>query len=504
MWAVNNAGARYGSVPAAVQEIEWVKNEPGHCVFEYPTLHPKARTIQALTREVQVWRNGSLLWWGIPVRPDANADRVRWRARDLLWLFDHLYVGRPNRTDYLLNGSFESDLANWTTVNTTPTIVTDHVVRGTKAVRLEQLTAQQDAYLQQVVRVTGSGVGTVWTLAGHYYIPPETWEGEAFDARGLTLSRRDLAGNIVESTVFEITGDPQFRALPQRAEITISTPANVTEDLLIRPYSPAQHIYWDALSLTIYESISSVSSGYPNYDWTSDMSTMLEKLVQHAQDTAYLKKNLNIGTDCPASGKRVERHYQHSEHANIGDAMRDYPREGGPDYWIDYTPTTRTFRCRAVRGTHRPEAHRYLVWDAVRGRAVSNMAEEFSWAFEGEQAVSSSTVLGPGDGPDREEGGYNNAALFGDITMEHVRQAPPEASLNSLDPLAAEEVARFGNPELLTISFRQPELIGVLMPGDTLPVLIDYGFVPVDGTYRVVRLRLNCVTEVFTATLNKV
>lgn len=294
LWSVDRAGARFGTVRAQVEEIEWALNEPDSCRFAFGTLAPGAETVQALSREVQVWRNGRLMWWGVPVRPEANSKRVTVQASGLTWYFDHRYFGKANRTNYLLNGSFENDLANWTTVNTTPTIVGSHVVKGTKAVLLEQTTARQEAYLEQVVRVTGTAVGTVWTLAGHFFIPPETWQGEAFDARGLTISRRNLAGTILESAVYEISGASN-RGTAERGEILIATPANVTEDLLIRTYSPATQIYWDALSVTIFESVSSVSSGYPNYDWTSDMGEMIERIATHATDAAYDKSSLNLG-----------------------------------------------------------------------------------------------------------------------------------------------------------------------------------------------------------------
>lgn len=501
-WAVNKYGARYGNVKAQVDEIEWVLNEAGTASFQYSTLTPNGQVIKALEREVQIWRHGRLLWWGIPVRPDANAKRVQWRARELPWAFDHRYFGRADRSNYLDNPQFENGLTSWVTHNTTPTITASNKVLGGYAVQLEQITAQQDAYIEQALLVTGTGVGTLWTLVGWYFIDPVTWEGEAIGSRGLTLTRRDLGGVIQESGVYEVSGST-VRGLWQRAEVTVWTPPDVTEYLLIRCYSPAIHIVWDALSLTIMESLSSVSSGYPNYDWTSDEAEMIERIVQHAQDPAYNKSDLNIGTNCPVVGRRIEKHYQFAEHGGIGDALREYPKEGGPDFWIETTPTTRTFRTAAKRGTFRPDAGRYLVYSASRGRAMGNMAEDFSWAFDGEQAVSSSTILGSGDGPDREEGGFVDPGLFGGFTMEKVDQSPPGSSIDSLDRLASEMVVTLSNPELLTVSFKQPELIGVLMPGDTFPVVIDYGFVQVEAIYRVVRLKLTCATEVFTATLNR-
>lgn len=501
-WAVNKYGARYGNVKATVDEIEWVLNEAGTATFQYATLTANGQVIKALEREVQIWRHGRLLWWGIPVRPDATAKRVQWRARELMWAFDHRYFGRADRDNYLDNPQFENGLTSWITHNTTPTITASNKVLGANAVQLEQVTAQQDAYIEQAIGVTGTGVGTLWTLVGWYFIDPVTWEGEAIGARGLTLTRMDMGGIIQESGVYEISG-ATVRGLWQRAEVTVWTPPDVTEYLLIRCYSPAIHIVWDALSLTIMESIGTVSSGYPNYDWTSDEAEMIGRIVQHAQDPAYNKSDMNLGINCPVVGRRIARAYQFAEHGNIGDALREYPKEGGPDMWVETTPTTRTFRTAARRGTYRPEARRYLVYSASRGRGVGNMAEDFSWAFDGEQAVSSSTILGSGDGPDREEGGSVDPALFGGFTMEKVEQAPPDASIDSLDRLAIEMVVTLSNPELLTVSFKQPELIGVLMPGDTFPVLIDYGFVQVEAIYRVVRLRLNCRTEVFTATMNR-
>lgn len=504
VWSVNRFGARYGNVKATVEAIEWANNEPETVQFEFGTLQAGGSNVQALEREVQVWRHGRLLVWCVPVRPDANANRVRFRARGLGWYFDRRHFGKPDRENFLDNPQFEDGLTGWTVENTTPTIQSGQKNLGEQAVRLEQITAQQDAYLSQTLTVTGTGVGTLWTLVGWYMIDPAEWEGEALGARGLTLSRIQ-GSTIVESGVHEISGSTPRGIWLRSDEVTVWTPPDVTEDLQVRLYSPAKVIYWDALSLTIMESLSSVSSGYPDYDWTSDMATMMGSIVVHAQDAAYQKDDLNIGTYCPPTGRRIERHYQFAEHFSIGDALREYPKEGGPDFAVETTPTTRTFRTYSPRrGVDRPNLRLYLVnrGEGAHGNIVETGDDGFAWSFDGEQAVTRWTTLGNGDGPDREEGGAVDLGAFGGLALERVESAPPGASIDSLDRLAAEGLATFTNPVLLEVSFREPAWIGILLPGDRVPVLIDYGYVQVNATYRVVKLRLRCKDDVMRATLN--
>lgn len=461
--------------------IQLALNEPAAFGFRMKVRDRKARACVPIAREVQIWRHGRLLTFGPITRKDRNDKTVNVQCRGPEWYFDHRYMGRADRNNIISNGDFPGTYAPWTVHNTTPLVDTSNWKTGGSSLRLEQTTALQDAYMRYVADdYVATGVGSYLTLAGWYFIDPNGWVGEAIGSRGVTLRRlHATTGEVLQSDILEIDGtNPKGNW--QRFELNVWMPPDAVEDIEVRLYSPGGRIWFDALSLTLMESLAS------DVNWDdgdSDVAAVMRRIVEHAQDPAFNRSNLNIGTDCPPVGRRISIAYQFAEHQKIGEALREYPRQGYPDYWIDNRRTFRTAPGPGMRrGSYKPEWRASLIQRAD-GSAVGNVAaSSLGGFFDGEQAVSSATILAQGDGPDREEGGYVDALAYEGTTMEVVESAPPEADIDTLDRLAYERVQESKQAESLTWEYLKGDMIGELWPGDVVPVLFDYGDYDVPGT----------------------
>lgn len=461
----------------AFDQVTWELNGPGSMDF---TVHNYDTTFTAtdiLTNEVQLWRNGTFLWWGVPVRAEATPTRVRVSCRGLLWYFSRRFIGDADRTNYLSNPEFNGNLTSWTAQNTTATAVTTQRILGTHSAQLVQATAQQDAYLHQTFSITGTAIGTLVVVVAWYRITSTGWLGEAINKRGLTVSRK-TGSTIHESSVYEIDGASPRDAW-QRAEVSVWVPPGTTNDIQVRLYSPGGTIHWDATSATIMESLS-------NYN--ADQTDIASQIVLHLQDTAYGKSDLAIATSTPASGVLRDRHYQHADHHSGMRALAEFTLlEDGFDFDVAVTSTTRTFTTYYPRKGGTPSQ---LDFTAAR-------LSDWTLRIDGEAACSSITVLGDGDGPDREEGAAVDDTVFGGLILEDVIMAPPGAPIDSLDARAEEALRLRKKAQVLTVVVPAVDAdnaityIGNIAVGDVGTPTLAEGFSTVAGNWRLVRMTLD-------------
>lgn len=458
------------AVPGDVDET---LNRPAQ--FEF-VLDPAAALVEPIGYEAHVYRDDTCIFAG-PIRTarwDLNSRVVRYSCENGLSYFaDRNIDAGADRTNYLVNPEFEDDLDGWTAVNTTATADTDWHVLGVKSARLEQASAHQNAYLHQTVEdFTATGVGSLLTAVGWFHIDPDEWLGEALDRLGLVVSR--VAGGVIQASgVFDIDGDIP-RGSDQRAEATVWLPPNAVEDIDVRLYSPGGVINWDACSLTLMESLSSVEDVD---DFLMDQATIVANIVAFLQDTAYGKDNVAITADCPTTGVERERHYQFADHTPGLEAIVEFTElANGMDISCGPDRVFRTHYRR--RGTDRT--------GTVTLTDGSNCVLQ-SWAFEGHQAASGVVVLGEGDGPDREEGGASDSSLFGGRTVERVLTPRATVSIDTLDEMATEQLAVLSDPTVVEVEVTEPDLVGLLEPGDTVAADAAVGGLVVDGNWRIMR-----------------
>lgn len=70
-------GTKLGELEEAViDSIEWVLNGAGSMGFALPVTHAKAALTKLVKREVQVWRDDVLIWWGVPWQRRLDQNQV--------------------------------------------------------------------------------------------------------------------------------------------------------------------------------------------------------------------------------------------------------------------------------------------------------------------------------------------------------------------------------------------------------------------------------------------
>jgi hypothetical protein len=416
-----------------------------------------------------------------------------WQCADLLWYFSHRYMGRADRVNQLTNGDFEAGETGWTFSGVTHSVNTNtaYVVEGTQSEKLSGATADHNTYAIQTYTHGAGGyptgdfmTGSVWV-----YIPSATYLGGAVNDFGLVVRHKNTAGNVVDAAVANIDDNtPKNQWVPLEAGVANVLPGETVDVMLFPPHGDA---YFDLATLTFMESL---SFGYPSTP--ADVTDIITGIVNYAQNRVFDqgKSDLNIGTAGAATGVTRQVAYQFAEHRQILDAILEYVRNGTCDIGVEFDTTTRTFhvypgRKGSLYGTT-------LVLD-------THLAD-FSYSFDLEQAASSVILLGPGDGPDRPEGGAIDTTFAGGaFTSEIVEQAPDNTTIGQLDSRAAERLKVAAHPEILEVTtLPGVNVIGSLNVGDTVHVTIADGWVNIDGVYRVSRVDVDLDKDQGTYTLN--
>lgn len=514
---VDSAGVPFGELEKAQHgAITKELNRPDSWTIALGIDDPKAGlVIGERIREAQLWRGDQMLSWGPMVRPGADKANVAVSGNDALWYIGRRSIGRAGRTNYVPNGDFEEGLAGWAIGFSSPIeplvgrnpahwigqIRTDRQMTGRRSLYLEQKVSGQpkhgvtaSSYFGWEVDGLVSPEGDRWTLVAYAYVVGSKWRGPRLDSGGLGLGRFSTTevvmigaedGSVpaqpfpkpIEGAVAQID-DYTLRDQWVRLEVSLTQPpTGETELVAVRLHSPNGAVYWDRVSLTLEES---------SKFYGVDQALIAKGIVEHVQDPAFDKSDLNIETDCPLTGVLRDRVYLHQEHPNALDAVGEFAElDNGLDFSIAVTPTTRIFRTHyPARGTYRPKCRLEL------GQQIA----DFAWSFDGEGAANAIIVLGQGSGSGREEGfAIDPDAFAGGLTLEAVFSAPPETPIDSLDNLAAEYAVAAADPEILAVKTVPglEQVIGILEPGDTIPVRIRRGPLNIAETYRVTRLTLN-------------
>ncbi len=352
--------------------------------------------------------------------------------------------------------------------------------------------------------VFGGTRGIEATLTGWAYVRSSEFEGYGLDNRGLFLSR--MPANYRFSNYFTGAGLPNTwggrRALNTdvkehsastideehpfdrwvRHEVTIRVPPMSTEILHARVCGVQGFTGWDEVALTYDDAFEALDV---------DQSTIVEELLEHAQDPAFDKSDANIAAEAPPTGIVKSLVALHSEHANLWNLIEGFTEaEDGFDVSAAISPTSRKLVVHyPAKGSHRPGLALEL------GRNVA----DFAWTFDGEAGASSVIVLGTGDGSDREEASAIDPDAFaGGLTLEEVFSAPPDTPIELLESIATERLKQTTAPEVLALKtyphsdvIASRNLIGRLVVGDTTDVRIRRGGLELEDVYRVVRLTLN-------------
>lgn len=494
---VDQEGTPFGTVDnARISPVSSELNAAGSVTVTLATNDDDAALLQP-GREVQVYRTGQTdpLFWGPIVRAQAGLDESSWQCAGLLWYFAHRFMGRADRVNQLVNGDFELGEAAWAFADVTHSVNTDmdFVLEGSQSLRLEGTAADHAtfAYAGWDHPAGGYPGGDYITASAWVYVPSADYVGGAANDYGLVIiNRRD--GEVIGGGASEGIGD-DF-TFDQWVQLEVGIGGVIEGDAIeVRLFPPHGVAYYDLVTLTFMESL---SFGIPGP--AADVTDIIEGIVLYAQDQLagfdHGKSDLNIGFAGSATGVTRQVAYQFEEHRNILDAIMEYVRAGYCDIDIALTPTTRTF----------------TVYPPRKGSLYGTTLEldvnvaDFIHSHDLENAASTVVLLGPGDGPDRPEGGATDPTFVGGaFTAEIVESAPDDATVGQLDARAAERLATAAHPEILEVTtLPAAGVIGDLTVGDTVPVDISRGWVVIDDTYRVARIEADLFMDQATITLN--
>jgi hypothetical protein len=262
-------------------------------------------------------------------------------------------------------------------------------------------------------------------------------------------------------------------------------------------------ILWDAVQVVAMESVSTAQITGSATDEV-DIADIVGLLVSHAQRADVGKSNVNIGYASAPTGKTAVKHYQYADHVQFDEAVREFvDRDDVGDSSVVYaavangTSGTRTFTL------HTPRKGSDLS-GSVTLEFPGNIAD-YRYQRDGSTVVTRATILGEGDGPDREEGEYSDASAIGGLTLQDVRSSPPKTQINSLVPLATDVVNNWREPaDVIQVTVvTDPDLIDTVDVGDVVQVEIADGYVTISDTYRIVEWQLTCASDVLDLTLNR-
>jgi hypothetical protein len=362
-------------------------------------------------------------------------------------------------------------------------------------------TGMNSAYIGQTVSTQPNGVGLKVVVSGWFYI--DTFTSMATpDAYGLYMEAYNAAG------VFQ--GPPNYwpidsaapRKVWTKASFYMEVPPNESWTFHIRCYAPGGTIYYDDIKCVTMQSVSTEGVG-TNYRLPVDVGDIVQMLVNHVQKTSVGKSDLNIGVHTHTVGIKQERSYQYVDHMQFDQAMREFiERDDGFDYYIDLTPTTRTFfQFSHKRGTDRSAS----VTLKFTGGSSTNNCTDYTLTDDAGACITHQTMLGNDNGPEREQGDYTDASNVAGIILEDVRQAPQLVKVDSLQPLARDRVKRYGTPGVpRTLEMHvkgSSGLIGTLKCGDLVKINVSDGWTSILNTYRITTMELDCNQNILKVTV---
>lgn len=490
VWTVTGVDVGTGGSPidvpgAQVRSITWALNEPVSATIDIERVDAHLDQFTDPTREIQIHRDDTIMFWGPTVRSEITQDVANIQCADPAWYLTRRFFGKADRTNLLTNGDFEDGTTGWSAAGLTPVIDTTRAVHGGRSVRLSGPSAGHDSYLSQTyTHIQSYPTGDLLTVAAEVWVPSVDYRGDAFDGLQLYAERRNSGGTLLDTKF--TTLDPG--KMDQWVHVEVAIPSVLNDDTIeVRLYPPFGVAWWDLATLTAMESLSFIEQ---------DMATIIRGVVFYAQDRfpgfTHGKSNLYLDVDFAPTGVTMSRTWQFADHENIGAAIRAFTEQkSGIDWRVDYTDTTRTM---VVGHPHLGVTHTDLTLEW--GVNVS----KFRWSHDRTQGATSTVVLGPGDGPDRQEGGATLGSPAGP-TLEDVTVATDGTPIAALDLAAQERLALLTNPEVLEVV--AAGILGSVSVGDWLPVLIDWGGpVSVNDTYRIVRATVDPANDSLTITLN--
>jgi YVTN family beta-propeller protein len=408
-------GVAFGVIPTAIPtEIDYELDSIGQCLIDFWIQDPLAPNLLPISsipgvREIQIWRDQVLIWWGWPTSATWDTTTVHLTCSGLLWVLGQREMG-PNHLYYLANTQFEEGLDFWTANDVTATPETTTVVLGKGAARLVQPLALQDSYLFQDVAIdlTDQAAGLAFALSAWVYVDGNyAYTGTALNQRGLWVNDQD--GNNYFCTLPSTTPENTWTRIelqPTGEDPAFIIPPGVVTTLEIRLYCPGGSVVWDAVNLSVYENISSPPSSPPATAW--DVADIIETLLISAQQNVWTQSELAFFFYGAATGVFLNRVYLIDTQEIYLDAINEFPSIGVCDFEMVWDATGH-FRGLQI---YTP-AKGSVKYSAVIDPGV-NVTTQLAGSVDGTQTRSKQLYLGQGStGPAQDTGFAAFASYLG-------------------------------------------------------------------------------------------
>lgn len=324
-----------------VSSIKWTLNGFGGATLSGPVHDPELAALFDSAgnvrddREIQISRDDiGILQTVIPsprITLGPATRRIEMQCPGVAYHLSRKYVGRNNEApDFITNGSFDTNVLNWTGVGTTPSWQSSPY-EDTPGSMLLDTVAAGNFYASQTILVPAQPFATfMWLNAWIYLDASISVHDLATSGRGLWTVWR------VGSTVVWQQGvSPDWRNVGEWQQVStkVFIPANQVQTMEVRLYAPKGKIRWDAVTAHREERL--------NCEGPTP-GAIIGCLVTHAQDTGLNKIDMNINVDTSrGEGTAVlVRRYKYAEAAKISNAMSEMASlQGGCD-WLCEVPAT--------------------------------------------------------------------------------------------------------------------------------------------------------------------
>lgn len=488
--AVDRTGTPIARFPqASVETVTWTLNDWPTMSFSVPNNHRRVREIQAITTEVQLWRNGVLLDWFVPLRPQGRSDAPDFKCVGLMWWLSRRHVGEANRKNWAAPFAIGSDpYVSWAPFgdqgHQAPTAsVNNNLGFPPPSILLEQTLAEQDSYIRHIANVSGAPGQQKWTVKANVHISsdgtgltfPSNVFARAFEQHGLLVNVIASGNNLLQTKIEPLSPEAgHVQPGNYRLEAEVVTPPGFLGHIEIRLYAPRSRVAWDNPTLHRDDALSFLHVR---------QDSILHQLVEHAQDPDFGKTDLNIGVQTAASSLIRSAAYFFHDHDNIwAEIKRLCELENGPDVDMVVTQNSRTFTIY--------EPSKGSDMDEITYRWGTKSIIDYSWDVDGDAGRDRIIALGEGEGSDREEGYYVDSTAWENNALEGIIAAP------NTDPwwlhmLAKESVRRRIDVTVGSITVPAEGTIGRVKVGDRVPIEIDDGWTQVTGMWRVVQMTLS-------------
>lgn len=527
---VDNQGGVIAELEQAdVGDLEETLNQWETTSITLPINDPKiAKLTDKKLREVQVWIGDRLELWGPVTRPAITDAGLSFPVNGALWHLSRRFVGSASTINRLLNSDFGADFAHWRQLQSANFldfmpigygavgIVTSPARKGARSIKITTVydpshPGYGQVSLSQEVAVAAGPAGLRATLTVWAYVPEADFRSYGPEKRrGVVIYR--MPSDYRTDNFFTRTGGVnswggarayytdfleygigiigETTPFDQWVKLTASVdvPPNATEIVGVSLQGVEGINYFSKPRLSFSDGLEEVNV---------DQAEIVEALVAHAQDPAFDKSDVNIGTAFNPTGVVRTLVAPYAEHASIWGLIAGYTKlADGIDLSTRYTAHRRELIVHhPMRGSRRPE---------LALQSGKNVAT-FKVVPDGEAASTSVIALGAGNADTREQGFYFDASDYADeVTLEEVLTAPPEIEDDDLDGFARAEWDSVVDPEIVEVTtYPGTDLVFRLELGDTLPVRLESDDVLITGDWRVVK-RVRTPDDTLNLTLNKV